>query len=247
MMGLLDPTESPLVQLGSGKQPCQSEQGPNTAIHLLSPIHQLIHFKALRIQKSQKPTFLYFTKSQTLQYRSQQRPPTRVVVDKEGRTTGTTRPYLNPRLNWYATRVLISPKSLTERIQTLQSKFLTYPHWQNAKHKYWLLESLTHSDPERCWKYITDGQNSSYIEKPQLLTLLEGMFKIHSQLQMPIPTLDTILDHIQKTTLTYKQEKIKMDTYADRFSTGDMASVDPRLYSILIHALILILSSLLEP
>ena len=63
------------------------------------------------------------------------------------------------------------------------------------------------------------------------------MTKVHTQLKMPIPSLELILQNIKKTSNTYRQNRIKIDAFKDRLRDGDMSSVDNRLYTILTQAL----------
>ena len=125
---------TPLVQQGPHTGP---EQGV-LSHGLTDPVTMLSHLKTLRQQKLTKNSYNYFSHSQALQFRSQQRPPTRVVVDKEGKVTGITRPYINHRLTWYATRALRPAQDLQARIKNLATTMSEYPKWVDTSTKYWL-------------------------------------------------------------------------------------------------------------
>jgi len=62
------------------------------------------------------------------------------------------------------------------------------------------------------------------------------MTKIHTQLQLPIPSLLTITEKMVETANCYAQKTITLDqTNKYKLPSGDMAAVDYRLYAIIIN------------
>ena len=169
-------------------------------------------------------------------YQKQQRPPTKIIHDQQGNTRGITRQYLNPRTIWIATQAPHTLKGTQQRIQDLKNRWNQYTNWTNPSDKYWLQLSLTMKHPVKCWNYNTNLTATCNLNNNSILLLLEGMTKIYTQLQLPIPTLHTITQQITETAECYAHKTITLNQNTNyQLPTGDMAAIDYRLYSILIN------------
>ena len=177
-----------------------------------------------------------FNAHQIAKYQKQQRPPATLVHDSSGHVRGLTRQYLNPRTTWIATQAALTTTSVSTRIQSLSQLWSGYSHWTRREDQYWLQLALKHKDPIKCLAYATNSSSSCNLNHHSILLLLEGMTKIHVQLELNMPSLPKILEEMTETGRCYAQKLVTLDPASGyKLPAGDMAAVDFRLYSILIH------------
>ena len=158
-------------------------------------------------------------------------------MGKEGTVRGITRVYSNHRFNWIATQANKQLTSLDKRIKQLKQDWQTCQWEQGPKEREWAMLSLETADILKTWNYMTQQKQKSILKKESMVLLLEGMTKMHTQLGKQIPALEEIAQQCETTALHYSKKKIAVDTPYKRLPVGDMASVDRRLYSIIIQTL----------
>ena len=156
---------------------------------------------------------------------------------QEGTVRGITREYQNFRFNWIATQANRELNSMEKRIGQLKMEWKKC-QWANGElEQKWALMSLDTADIQNTWNFLTQQTQKTILKKETMLLLLEGMTKLHKQLGKSMPPLTLIAQQCTETAVHYSKKKISVDTPHRRLPIGDMASVDRRLYSIIINVL----------